>query len=368
MLQNSMQDQTTQEPVQIVPDLIPLWGPNPPQVQSNVELKQVLGMSSTRNLVYIGRNKCNHYTILRIRKRDGTWRQLHNPDAPMRTVQYRMLTKLLNRLTLPEYVYAFEKNRNIPEMAALHVNKHCVISLDIKDFFHSIKQETLSTIFGRLNIGLQPARTISELCTYKAFVPQGALTSPKISNLVTSVTFGPEIKAYCVANNLTLSIYADDVTVSTDNIEIDPRSIIRDLSAIIQTYGFRINKRKTKVMYHGARQYVCGAVVNAKVNLIVKDRKKLRAIVHNVTRNGIDVEAAKTNLEPGKFLNNLRGRINWYRQLNPALGQRLFLKLKGYLLEIKAAAEKQAEVAVLYKAYMEEIDRTILEEPVELPF
>ena len=286
----------------------------------------------------------------------------------MRTIQYRILTKFLNRLTLPDYVYAFEKNRNIPSMAALHVGKYCIISVDIKDFFHSIKQATLYNIMCRLGLGDMPARTISELCTYKAFVPQGALTSPKISNLITSVTFGPEIKNYCTTNNLTLTIYADDVTVSTNNRDINPREVIQEITRIIQSHGFRINRKKTKIMFHGSRQYVCGAVVNSKVNLIVKERKKLRAIIHNITKNGIEAEAAKTGLEPSKFLNFLRGRVNWFRQLNPTMGQKYFDQLKTYLLEVKAKAEKDAEVALLYKAYMEEINSTIYEEPGTLPW
>jgi RNA-directed DNA polymerase len=293
---------------------------------------------------------------------------LHNPDNQMRTVQYRILTKFLNRLILPNYVYAFEKNRNIPTMAALHVNKYCIISVDIKDFFHSIKQDTLFNIMGRLGLGEMPARTVSELCTYKAFVPQGALTSPKISNLITSVTFGPEINNYCSSYGFTLTIYADDVTISTNNRDVNPREVIQEITRIIQTHGFRINRKKTKVMFHGSRQYVCGAVVNAKVNLIVKERKKLRAIIHNITKNGIDAEAAKTGMEPSKFLNFLRGRVNWFRQLNPVMGQRYFEQLKTYLLEIKAQAEKDAQVALLYKAYMEEINSTIYDEPVTLPW
>ena len=286
----------------------------------------------------------------------------------MRSVQYRLLTKLLNRLILPDYVYAFEKDRNIPAMAALHTNKYCIISLDIKEFFHSIMQEDLAIILQRLGIGTMPARTISEICTYKAFVPQGALTSPKLSNLVTSVTFGPEVKTYCDEKGLTLTVYADDVTVSTNNKDVNPKEVIQDISLMIQAHGFRINRKKTKVMYHGSRQYVCGAVVNAKVNLIVKERKKLRAMVHNVVKNGIPAEAAKTEQDPNKFLNHLRGRINWYRQLNPVLGQKLFDKLKTYLLELKAQAAKEAEVAILYADYMLEIDRAIAEEPVNLPF
>jgi RNA-directed DNA polymerase len=265
-------------------------------------------------------------------------------------------------------VYAFEKNRNIPTMAALHTNKHCVISVDIKDFFHSIKQTTLFEIIKKLGIGEMPSRTLSELCTYTAFVPQGALTSPKISNLITSVTFGPEISEYCTANDFTLSIYADDVTISTTNKEVKPAEVVRDLTRMIQAHGFRINKKKTKVMFHGSRQYVCGAVVNAKVNMLVSERKKIRAIVHNITKNGLEAEALKSSLDPTKFLNFIRGRLNWFKQLNPVAGQRYFLQLKAYLIEAKAQLVRDAEVALLYKAYLEEVDKTILEEPSSPPW
>ncbi len=345
----------------VAPDLALLMQPLLPQIQTNKDLQVVLEMKSVKMLTFCSKNKSEHYTKLTIPKHDGTLRTLYNPDAQMRAAQYRILTKLLNNLNLPDYVYAFERNKNIPSMAAKHVGKHCIISLDIKDFFHSIKQHTVFNIMQRLGLGDFPARTVSELCTYKAFVPQGALTSPKISNLVTSVTFGPEIQDYCREHQLVLTIYADDVVVSSDNKEIDPKEIIQDLTRIITSHGFRINKKKTKVMFHGSRQYVCGAVVNAKVNLIVKERKRLRAIIHNITKNGIEVEAVKSNKEPAQFLNYVRGRVNWFRQLNSVMGKQYFDKLKAYLETVKAAALEEANLALLYKHYMEEAEKIILD-------
>lgn len=292
---------------------------------------------------------------------------MHNPDSKMRVMQYKVLVNLLDQLQLPYYVYAFEKNRSIPEMAALHVNKHCVISVDIKDFFHSIKQVTLNDIFTRMGIGEKPARTLSELCTYKAFVPQGALTSPKISNIVTSVTFGPEIEEYCRSKDLTLTIYADDVTVSSNDVNLDVGDVLGTLTRIIQSFGFRINRKKTKVMFKGGRQYVCGAVVNAKVNLIVHERKKLRAIVHNISKNGVDSEALKMSKTPSEFLNFVRGRLNWFKQLNPVQGGAYTDKLKTHLQLIKDKATEDAAIALLYKAYQSEAECIIIDDPVVNP-
>lgn len=216
-------------------------------------------------------------------------------------------------------------------MAALHVGKEVIVSLDIQDFFHSIKQEGLYELFLSLGVSEKPARTLSEICTYKSFVPQGALTSPKVANIVTAVSFGPPIKEFCDANGYTLSIYADDVTISSTNPSTNVGEIISVVSTAIHNAGFRVNRKKTKVMWKTSRQYVCGVVVNSKTNMQKKDRYKLRAIVHNITKNGLDAEAEKNRTDAGTFSSHIKGRLNWLKQLNQPMGIKYSDKLSEYL-------------------------------------
>ena len=216
-------------------------------------------------------------------------------------------------------------------MAENHVGKAIVISLDIKDFFHSIKQEQLFDIFRYFGIGEKPARTLSEICTYKAFVPQGALTSPKISNIITAASFGPPVKTYCDGKGLTLTIYADDITVSSDDPDLNCAAVISAITSIVTQSGFRVNTRKTKVMKKHNRQYVCGVVVNEKINLIRRERLRLRAIVHNVKMNGPAAEAQKNSQSVEQFINELRGKLNWYKQLNKDKADILSADLKAAL-------------------------------------
>jgi RNA-directed DNA polymerase len=246
----------------------------------------------------------------------------------MRIVQYKMLTKLLNNIPIPEYIHAFEIGKNIPEMAQKHTNKKIVISLDLKDFFPSIKQSSIKEYFIKQGFGEPAALTLAELCTYKFFVPQGALTSPKISNIISAETFGPEVKEYCDQHGWTMTIYADDITISSDEYIDDAGSVITNVQAMVNKHGFRINHRKTKIMTDKVRQWVCGVVTNTKINLLRRDRLRLRAIVHNVGKNGIEAEAAKSSLTPDTFVNTIQGKINWYRCLNPQLGGRLYDKFK----------------------------------------
>lgn len=254
----------------------------------------------------------------------------------MRVAQYKILNKVLNKLTIPSYIHAFEKTKSIPAMAAMHVNKQVIISVDIKDFFHSIKQVRVQQILSELGIGEKPARLMSELCTFGPFVPQGALTSPKIANIVTALSFGPPIKEYCDRNGLTMSIYADDVTISSTNPALNVSEVLSFVTSTIREHGFRVNTEKTKVMWATMRQYVCGVVVNSKTNMIKRERYKLKAIVHNIIKNGLQAEAVKSNVEGGEFSSHIQGRLNWLKQLNPSLGDRHMIKLSNYLAKYRA--------------------------------
>lgn len=248
----------------------------------------------------------------------------------MRVAQYKILTQILNKVEIPEYIFAFERGKSIPVMAQRHVGKNIVISLDIKDFFPSITQTMVEQLLARIGLGAKPAKTISEICTYTYFLPQGALTSPKISNILVAGTFGPKIKDYADLKGLALSIYADDITVSTAQVFQSPeektafiKEVIDTITEYINEFGFAVNRKKTKVMKPFQRQYVCGSVVNAKVNLRKSERHKLRAIVHNTQKNGVEAESKKMRIDPEPFVSKVMGQLNWFEQLNPPAGKSL---------------------------------------------
>lgn len=248
----------------------------------------------------------------------------------LRIAQYRILNSILDHFPIPDYVHGFEKGKSVATMAALHIGKPLIISLDIKSFFDSIKQYMVYQILCQAGMHHDPASLVSELLTYKFYVPQGSITAPKVSNIICSTTFGPVIKEYCDANNLTLTIYADDITVSTDRQFETPevrrefvKNTIDFIKSSVKNFGFQINSKKTKVMRPHVRQWVCGAVVNTKVNLMKKQRLKLRAIVHNITKNGLEAELVKTKANPVNFIRKYRGQLNWFAQLNPQQGNPL---------------------------------------------
>lgn len=247
-------------------------------------------------------------------------------------------------MKVPEYIHGFETGKSIPTMAREHVGKEVVISIDIENFFDSIKQYMVKSLFTAIGCKDPTAATIlSELCTYKYYVPQGSLTAPKLSNLITAGTFGPVIKNYCDEKGLTLTVYADDITISYDNVESETlenkkartSEIISFVYATLEKFGFKANRAKTKVMTRSKRQWVCGAVVNEKVNMQKTERARLRAIAHNCRVNGVEKESEKSGMKTENFIRKNAGRINWLCQLNPDAGYAIKVEFKkataGYL-------------------------------------
>lgn len=276
----------------------------------------------------------------------------------MKIAQAVILKHVLNHLKVPDYLWAFEKGRSIPQMTRLHLNKEWVLSLDIKNYFTSIKQVNIMSMLESHGITDEAARLISEIVTYKFFLPQGAMTSPKVSNLYAAYTFGPDLESAFKELDVTFTIYADDITFSFDYshglwdavkeiyqnvlppeerseipLEGSGKAVCTLLTAItkkiLNNHQLRLNMRKVKVMGPGLRHWICGVVANEKPNISKRQRDFLRAVIHNIVVNGLEVEAAKAGREPGEFLSNLKGRVGWYHQLNPERSQRMLETLNS---------------------------------------
>ena len=114
------------------------------------------------------------------------------------------------------------------------------------------------------------ARALAQLCCHMGTLPQGAPTSPIISNLICG-SLDSKLKSLARLYSCTYTRYADDLTFSTD-LAAFPASIAvleeslwhvgEELTKLIEGETFSINKQKTTMRARGACQIVTGLVVN----------------------------------------------------------------------------------------------------------
>lgn len=126
---------------------------------------------------------------------------------PEADVTRNEITSLMSAAT------AFEPGTSIKDNAENHCGRPVVIALDVKDFFPSLKYSRVLALFRRYTETENAAVMLAKLCTLYGHLPQGAVTSPHISNLLLhDLDF--TLKLYALDHNLEFTRYADDLTFS----------------------------------------------------------------------------------------------------------------------------------------------------------
>ena len=278
-------------------------------------------------------NSINHpsYRHFEIAKKRGGVRDIYAP-APKLSKFQKSLNYYLQAYYLcikPEEVYGFVVNPhyqgtfcNIVENARNHVGKKHILNIDLKDFFPGIRANRVKELFTSsiFDLNEEMATALALLITFQGKLPIGAPTSPVISNFI-CLQLDEELGLFSTENGLTYSRYADDLTFSSN--EIISYKLVDKLIRLIEKNDFQINNQKLHLVASNRKQTVTGITVNEKVNVDRKLLKTTRAMLHDLTENGL-INATKHhfniagNLDErikNRFVNRLEGYINFIGQV-----------------------------------------------------
>lgn len=223
------------------------------------------------------------YRETRIPKDGGGSRYLQIPDEKLKQVQKKILRRLLAALNSHPFCYGFEAGTSIVHAAVPHTNRFVVVKMDIRRFFESTSADRVCDYFRFIGWDEAAAKRLAELTTYKGYLPQGAPTSPRLSNLV---NFGMDelLASIALAHGGSYSRYADDITMSFDKMSGRRiRGIVQEVRRVLDKFGYVMHgKSKLKIFRRHQRQEVLGLVVNDGVRLPRKTRRWLRAVQHRL--------------------------------------------------------------------------------------
>jgi RNA-directed DNA polymerase len=241
------------------------------------------------------------YHTFQIPKRSGGVRTIDAPADTLKAIQRRILHKVLHGLRAHPAATGFERGRSIVTNALAHAHREVVIRLDLVDFFPSIKTERVRHYFRFIGYDDEAADMLAHLCTHNGVLPQGAPTSPRLSNLV-NYRLDARLAGLARCRGLTYTRYADDITFSADKADLAPHQasnpktlapvpcawprvndVIHAAKRIIRDEGYRLHiHRKLRIYRRHQRQLVTGLVVNEKPNLPRATRRRLRAVAHHL--------------------------------------------------------------------------------------
>jgi RNA-directed DNA polymerase len=261
------------------------------------------------------------YTRFTIPKRRGGTRTIDAPGDTLKALQRRVLARLLSGLKLSRAATGFARGRSIVDNARPHTNRAVVINLDLADFFPSITEDRVLAVWRGLGWNADAATILTHICTLDGRLPQGAPTSPALSNLVCRRLDARLLELAMVLDG-DYTRYADDLTFSLPSLgrnkrrRIGParsgpgprparpyrrpahsRKILTMLREIIEAEGFKIQfKKKVRLQRPHQRQTATGLVVNQVVNLPRVTRRLIRAMQHRQRLHQLD-EAGQRRLQ-----------------------------------------------------------------------
>lgn len=289
------------------------------------------------------------YITFKVKKKSGGDRTIFSPNNGLKVIQkclnliFQIIYNLPSKSTT-----GFVPGRSIVDNAKVHINRNYVFNVDLKDFFNSIDQ---ARIWGRLQIQpfyfskkekrLELANIIASLCCHpieverfvdgcwikqiKNVLPQGAPTSPIISNIVCE-RLDFYLNAVARRFNLKYTRYVDDITFSSDhNVYQSDGEFRKELARIITKEGFYFNTNKTRLQKRYFRQEVTGVIVNEKVNANKRFIKRLKKWIYLWENYGYrkaslffisEYKDDKINLTSIPALEDvIRGKINYLKML-----------------------------------------------------
>ena len=267
--------------------------------------------------LYIMANAPKHfYRCFRIPKSNGHFRMISAPLPLLKDVQSYILENILYKIPCQVCAKAYVKKKSLRDNAKFHRNQETLLKIDIKDYFPSLSSRRVYNFFVELGYSKALSGLFTGLCTLSDSLPQGAPTSPYLSNLLT-VQLDQQLFDYCQTNGaLRYTRYADDISISGN---FSAQETIPKVYKIIRENCLSPNTEKTKVLGRHMQQLVTGIVVNNKIQVPQNYRKRIRLEMHYIMKYGIESHCSRImpKCPVEEYTSQLLGRISYCLQINP---------------------------------------------------
>lgn len=280
-----------------------------------------------KTLYGLSNNLEKHYHSVFIPKSDGSKRKLCVPDLILKQVQKSIADNILIQYPISRYAKAYKPGSSVQKNARPHVGKKKVLKLDIEGFFdHILYSQVKDTVFYKEKYSEHIRILLTMLCYFKESLPQGAPTSPAITNII-MYNFDETVGSFCEKKHIAYTRYCDDMTFSGD---FDEKEVIAFVKDELYKLGLFLKNRKTVVIPSTKCQCVTGIVVNEKINITKDYKKKIRQEMYYIRKYGLDGHLSRMNIsDKEQYILSLKGRIAFVLQTIQNDGE--FMEYKRFL-------------------------------------
>jgi RNA-directed DNA polymerase len=297
----------------------------PHELTSEAELLKFLALSRAE-LKKIWWFRGRMYQKFEISKGKGKKRVISAPDRRLKMLQTKIASSLAPIYRPRSPVHGFVDGRSVKTNATAHLRSKFVMNLDSEGFFSAITEGRVAGLMNALGIDGRVAEILARICCNEGVLPQGAPSSPIISNMI-CFRMDKQLQRIGKESRCIYTRYADDITFSSyqpltllfegppppaGNFSPD---LLKDrLRDAFRSNGFAINPQKVHYADKHSRRTVTGLKINEHVNVDRKFVRNIRAALFVVEKQGVAVAQKilkdKYGREAALSL-HLRGRISW---------------------------------------------------------
>ena len=310
---------------------------NLPFIYDTYQLSCILGITR-KKLFDLSKNANELYKEIKLPKKNGGFRTIHAPTSYLKEAQRQILRMILSKISISEYATAYRKGMSLSDNAFPHIGHRYLLKMDITDFFGSITfKNVLSTAFPSSVYPKQIGVMLTSLCSKDGVLPQGAPTSPYLSNIVMK-TFDEQLGKWCKDHGITYTRYCDDMTFSANVPLYNLSCKVEDM---LRRWGFEANTNKTHFIQNTSSQIVTGLVVNEKVSIPRDYKRDLRQEIYYAIKFGLrdsiingkkDLFIHNGNVDTEGYFNHLMGKLKYVLQIEPK--NEWFIKAEKNLISI----------------------------------
>lgn len=256
----------------------------------------------------------NHYREFGIKKRSGGIREISVPYPALLEMQYWIYTNILSKIQIHACSHGFAKNKSILTNAKIHLMQENLLKLDLSNFFPSISLGRVIKVFKKLGYTTNVSYYLASICCLDEGLPQGAPTSPCLSNIIAH-DLDVRLLKFSKHFGLKYTRYADDITFSGTVI---PVKFISYISKIIESEGFEVNTEKTRLYKSQSKKIVTGILVSGETMKVPKEyKRKLRQTMHYIRTYGIASHIAKRKIREPNYIDSLIGKLQFWKSVEP---------------------------------------------------
>lgn len=296
---------------------------NLPKISNINDFCREVGVSTSYVYSIYKNGTKNFYRSFVIKKRSGEKRQINAPLPTINLILKWIQEEILEKQKVSKYAKAYTKNLSIKDNARFHRNQKTVLKIDIVNFFDNIHHASVFKLFKSMGYNKFAATLLANLTTLNdSSIPQGAPTSPIISNLIL-YNFDETLGKSLTKQGLRFTRYADDITISGNFDKLFAKKLILNIQKELHKQGFLINYKKIQILSKSQRQQVTGISVNHVLNVNKKYRHNLRLEVYhylsNHSRQHLErvFQTSPSQEQELFYIRQLIGKINYLLYINP---------------------------------------------------